>query len=406
MIPQYKVTSTTRETNVQNSCQNSATSASTVVDPQTSATSSSQTTADKSPSSVDKSQPIFTPIPPIPPPPFQIDVGSSKLPIDVSSDDSHLQPSSLNAIIPYKGDLMYLKSHPPDQVIGNINKGVLTRTNPAELFDLDKFTFEDVSVKTNHAGTPQSSHQDNVFDIMIPQYKVTSTTRETNVQNSCQNSTTSTSTVVDPQTSATSSSQTTADKSPSSVDKSQPIFSPIPPIPPPPFQIDVGSSKLPIDVSSDDSHLQPSSLNAIIPYKGDLIYLKSHPPDQVIGNVNEGGYVSFYSTTLHSNSTNNFTLFDAIETQTQISPSHSPVKESTLPYVTEIEKNQSASPQTAEAATPHELHVTLGGSSSEAATTTDETPIFQLDSGYIYKSSLKATTVEGTIVNSVPIGSP
>ncbi|KAJ0933748.1 hypothetical protein HanRHA438_Chr03g0099651 [Helianthus annuus] len=37
--------------------------------------------------------------------------------------------------------------------------------------------------------------------------------------------------------------------------------------------------KLPTDVSSDDSHLQPSPLNAIVPYKGDLIFLKYHPPN-------------------------------------------------------------------------------------------------------------------------------
>ncbi|XP_021995660.1 uncharacterized protein LOC110892825 [Helianthus annuus] len=102
--------------------------------------------------------------------------------------------------------------------------------------------------------TPQSSRQDYGFDIVIPQYKVTSIIRGTNVQNSCQNSASVASTVVD-QTSAISSSQTTTNKSPSYVDKSQPIFTPIPPIPPPPSPTDVGSSKLPIDVSSHYSHL-------------------------------------------------------------------------------------------------------------------------------------------------------
>ncbi|MFS7917817.1 hypothetical protein Hanom_Chr03g00193651 [Helianthus anomalus] len=56
--------------------------------------------------------------------------------------------------------------------------------------------------------------------------------------------------------------------------------------------------------------------------------------------------------------------------------------------------------------TPLEFQETLGGSSSDAATTTGEPIGFQLDSGFIYKTSLKATTVEATIVTSVPIGSP
>ncbi|MFS7906008.1 hypothetical protein Hanom_Chr01g00054351 [Helianthus anomalus] len=83
-------------------------------------------------------------------------------------------------------------------------------------------------------------------------------------------------------------------------------------------------------------------------------------------------------------------LFDAIETQIQFSPFHSPVQESTLPHDS----------------TPLSFQETLGGSSSEAATTTSEPIGFQLDDGYKYKSSLKATTVEGTIVTSVPVGSP
>ncbi|MFS7906009.1 hypothetical protein Hanom_Chr01g00054361 [Helianthus anomalus] len=83
-------------------------------------------------------------------------------------------------------------------------------------------------------------------------------------------------------------------------------------------------------------------------------------------------------------------LFDAIETQIQFNPFHSPVKESTLPHDS----------------TPLSFQETLGGSSSESATTTSEPIGFQLDDGYKYKSSLKATTVEGTIVTSVPVGSP
>ena len=70
---------------------------------------------------------MSTPLPPMPPP-FEATAGSSKSPAVVSSDDTHLQPSPLNAIIPYQGELIFLKSHPPDQIIGNINEGVLTRS--------------------------------------------------------------------------------------------------------------------------------------------------------------------------------------------------------------------------------------------------------------------------------------
>ncbi|MFS8022127.1 hypothetical protein Hanom_Chr16g01435841 [Helianthus anomalus] len=48
----------------------------------------------------------------------------------------------------------------------------------------------------------------------------------------------------------------------------------------------------------------------------------------------------------------------------------------------------------------------LTGFLSEAITTTVETPVSQLDSGYITKTSLKATTVESTVVHSIIVGSP
>ncbi|MFS7987634.1 hypothetical protein Hanom_Chr11g01025221 [Helianthus anomalus] len=99
-------------------------------------------------------------------------------------------------------------------------------------------------------------------------------------------------------------------------------------------------------------------------------------------------------------------LFDAINTQLQLNPSHSPVQESTLPHVTKFEETQFANPQTTEEATPFEFYETVGGSSSEAATTTGEPIGFQLGSGFIYKTSLKAKTSEATIVSSVPVGSP
>ncbi|KAJ0951072.1 hypothetical protein HanPSC8_Chr02g0055661 [Helianthus annuus] len=161
--------------------------------------------------------------------------------------------------------------------------------NPAELFDLDKFTFEDVSVKINPAGTQQPPLQDYGYDVVIAQYKITSTTRAADVQNSYQSSSTAASIVVNQSSSSTTTllSLTTVDKNQSTVDKNKLCATPIPPIPPP-FKTNVGSSTSPTDISSDDSHLQPSLLNAIVPYKGDLTFLKSHPPNQVIGNINEG----------------------------------------------------------------------------------------------------------------------
>ncbi|MFS7937504.1 hypothetical protein Hanom_Chr05g00428331 [Helianthus anomalus] len=63
-------------------------------------------------------------------------------------------------------------------------------------------------------------------------------------------------------------------------------------------------------------------------------------------------------------------LLDAIETQTLINPFHSPVKESTLPHMTEYEENRFANPEAAEEATPLKFHETLGGSSDETTTTT------------------------------------
>ncbi|MFS7976703.1 hypothetical protein Hanom_Chr10g00895541 [Helianthus anomalus] len=82
-------------------------------------------------------------------------------------------------------------------------------------------------------------------------------------------------------------------------------------------------------------------------------------------------------------------LFDAIDIQTRISPSHSPIIESTLPQMTESEQIQSAIPQTTEEATPLSFKKLL-----------------VLDSGYILKTPLKETTVEATIVSSAAVGSP
>ncbi|KAJ0946923.1 putative RNA-directed DNA polymerase [Helianthus annuus] len=106
--------------------------------------------------------------------------------------------------------------------------------NPAELFDLEKFTFENTAIKTNTAGLSEDSSPDYGCEIIIPQ-KSASKGRASVVQNSCQSSTTATATVVNqssPLTTASTSSNT-ADKSPQIVDQSQQVSTPLPPMPPP-----------------------------------------------------------------------------------------------------------------------------------------------------------------------------
>ncbi|KAM0065882.1 putative RNA-directed DNA polymerase [Helianthus debilis subsp. tardiflorus] len=161
--------------------------------------------------------------------------------------------------------------------------------NPAELFDLDKFTFENTAVKTNSAGPSEIPPSDNGYEVILPQQTFKSIARAADVQNSCQSSTTATSAVVDQSSPLTpaSTSSNTVDSS-QTVDKYQHVSTPLPHIPPPLFQATAGSSKSLAVVSSNDSHLQPSPLNTIVPYKGDIIFLKSHPPDQIIGNISEG----------------------------------------------------------------------------------------------------------------------
>ncbi|MFS8025010.1 hypothetical protein Hanom_Chr16g01470001 [Helianthus anomalus] len=149
--------------------------------------------------------------------------------------------------------------------------------NPADLFDLDKFTFENTAVKTNSAGSSEDSSPDYEYEIIIPQ-RYARVGRASGVQNRCQSSTTATSKVVDQSSPLTlaSTSSNIADRSPPTVDQSQHVSSSLPPMPPP-FEATAGSSKSPAVVSSDDTHLQPSPLNAIVPYQGELIFLKSHP---------------------------------------------------------------------------------------------------------------------------------
>ncbi|MFS8033624.1 hypothetical protein Hanom_Chr17g01571761 [Helianthus anomalus] len=76
--------------------------------------------------------------------------------------------------------------------------------------------------------------------------------------------------------------------------------------------------------------------------------------------------------------------------QTQTSSSQSPITESIPPQVTGSDVHTSAIPATVEEVTPLELQVTLGGSSSGAATTTDGSTDLQLDSCFISKTPLKA----------------
>ena len=156
------------------------------------------------------------------------------------------------------------------------------------MFDLDKFTFADVSIKSDDAGTPQSSSKHQEYDCVLPQLIVNSTIRGSGATSSCENSAISGLTVVDPQTSTSSQNQTTVDKSPSFGNENHQHGTSIPPIPPPPCPSEADTSNSPAEVSLDDTHLQPSPQNAFVPYQGDLIYLKSHPADQVIGNIRSG----------------------------------------------------------------------------------------------------------------------
>ena len=73
--------------------------------------------------------------------------------------------------------------------------------------------------------------------------------------------------------------------------------------------------------------------------------------------------------------------------------------------MTESDAYTSAIPASIEEVTPLELQVTLGGSSSEAATTSAEPTGLHLDSSFINKTSLKAISSLGTLVYPVFTGS-
>ncbi|MFS7912956.1 hypothetical protein Hanom_Chr02g00136021 [Helianthus anomalus] len=100
-------------------------------------------------------------------------------------------------------------------------------------------------------------------------------------------------------------------------------------------------------------------------------------------------------------------LLDALDlNRTQTSPSHSPANENIPQQVTGSDVSIIANPPTTpEEVTPFELQVTLGGSSSEAATTSAEPTGLHLDNGYINKTSLKEISSLGTLVYPVFTGS-
>ncbi|KAJ0784708.1 hypothetical protein HanLR1_Chr01g0034881 [Helianthus annuus] len=99
-------------------------------------------------------------------------------------------------------------------------------------------------------------------------------------------------------------------------------------------------------------------------------------------------------------------LFEAIKFQKENSSSNAHITESRSQQLTVSEQIQSPILQTVEEVIPVEYYETLGGGSSGAATTTVEPIGDQLDSGYIIKTPLKATTDEVTTVISASVGSP
>ncbi|MFS8020990.1 hypothetical protein Hanom_Chr16g01422231 [Helianthus anomalus] len=93
-------------------------------------------------------------------------------------------------------------------------------------------------------------------------------------------------------------------------------------------------------------------------------------------------------------------LHAVVMAQTQTSSSLLPITESIPPQVTGSDAHTSAIPATAEEVTPPELQVTLGGSSSGAATTTVGSTDLQLDSCYINKTPLKAISSMATSITT------
>ncbi|KAJ0522838.1 hypothetical protein HanIR_Chr10g0487001 [Helianthus annuus] len=93
-------------------------------------------------------------------------------------------------------------------------------------------------------------------------------------------------------------------------------------------------------------------------------------------------------------------LFDAIEIQTQSSPSHKHIKESTTSTMVVSEPPQLVIPQTAEEVTPQEfLEIPISISSGAATTDVGSTDL-HLDSSFISKTPLKAISSMGTKVST------
>ncbi|MFS7947401.1 hypothetical protein Hanom_Chr06g00547851 [Helianthus anomalus] len=99
-------------------------------------------------------------------------------------------------------------------------------------------------------------------------------------------------------------------------------------------------------------------------------------------------------------------LFEAIDTQTISNPSHQHITESITSTIVVSEPVQIAIPQTVEEATPLEFHEILEGISSGAAITNVESIDLHLDSSFISKTPLKATTAVATKVSTAVEGSP
>ena len=98
-------------------------------------------------------------------------------------------------------------------------------------------------------------------------------------------------------------------------------------------------------------------------------------------------------------------MLNAIEQeQTQTNTSQQPITENILHPEVGSDSLFIAIPSAHEEATSLGLHVTLGDYSTQATTTTAELSGSQLDSGYIAKTLLKATTAEITSVTSANSG--
>ncbi|MFS7918655.1 hypothetical protein Hanom_Chr03g00203671 [Helianthus anomalus] len=93
-------------------------------------------------------------------------------------------------------------------------------------------------------------------------------------------------------------------------------------------------------------------------------------------------------------------LFDAIEIQTQSSPSHQHITNSTTATLAVSEPIQLVNPQITEEVKPLEFYKILASSSNGAATTDVGSTDLHLGSSFINKTHLKATTADTTNVST------